>query len=526
MRVACLGRQLGELDRLLSFFGEADTEIVNNAVALVRDLPDPRRCDPAEVLAAAKDSPHSPELDALEAELVDGHRFHRAGKYDEAIERYDHVLAGLQGLGAPALEARAVAERAHSAYIDDRSDAQEWQRRALEATLRVGDDIGFARVVADKLGSVGDDSEQLVLWYGIGDAALARSGELGPVGESVLAKLKTNYGNLLRRAGRLEESMVVHEEVLRLRRHVDENSYLVGDAYFNLAASAANLERYEQARSFASEALAIWERELGPQHPRVLRALQSLVIINQHSGDTRGALEGAKQVLALSRELMGEEHRQTVLARILVGSAFENCGDRKSALQNYEAVLAIGLGDTQRAHARRSDLYLMVASVAGELGDQERTQEVLALAQAEKVHENGFSVAYNAQQAKFEMRRGELDRAEQYLQRGLQEMLAGEQVFGGYYTVYAMLNARLALRRNQPGSGLSSLAALESQYPETLRGSRRADFLWIRARLYRAAGLELRARADATAALEAYETYRCGEGFASERMAIRRWLSK
>ncbi len=527
LRVACLGRQLGEMDRLLSFFGEADKKIVDNAIALVRDLPDPRRCDPAEVLAAAaKGSPHSPKLDALEVELGDGRRFHRAGRYGEAIERYDHVLAGLEGLGAPALEARALAERAHSTYVDDRSDAEEWLRRALEATLRVGDDIAFARVVADKLGAVDGDPEQQLLWYGIGDAAVARSGERSPESESVLAKLKTNYGNALRRAARLEESLVVHEEVLRLRRHVDESSYLVGDAYYNLAASTAALERYDQANSFVSDALAIWERELGPQHPRVLRGLQSLVIIRQHSGDTRGALEGATRVLALSRELMGEKHQRTLRARIVLGNAFEHCGDRQSALQHYEAALVFDSGDTRRARGRRSDLYLLIGSVALDLGDLKRAEEVLALAEAERVHEDGFSIAYPAALAKLAWRRGELDQAEAHLQRGLQELFAGEQVFGGYYATYAMHEARIALTRNRPGRGLSSLAALGSQYPETLRGDRRADFLWVRARLHSAAGLGSRARADAIAALEAFESCRCGEGFAPERTAIRRWLSE
>ncbi len=526
LRVACLGRQLGELDRLLGFLGEADKKIVDHAIALVRDLPDPRRCDPAEVLAAAaKGSPHSPELDALEAELNDGSRFHRAGKYDEAIERYDHALAGLDGLGAPALEARAVAERAHSTYIDGRSDTPEWLGRALKATLRIGDDIAFARLAADKLGLLSDDPEELELWYGIGGAAITRSGELNHVGESVLAMLMTNYGNALRRTSRLEESLVVHEEVLRLRRHVDASSFLVGDALYNLGASAGSLERYDQARSLVGDALEIWERELGPQHPRVLRALRSLALINQYSGDTRGALRGATRVLALCRELMGEEHSETTQSRMLLGNALEHCGNRRAAVLNYNAALAIEGADTRREHAWRNSLYLMIASVEIDRRNFERAEEMLVLAAAEDAHEDGFVVFYKGVLVKLALGRGDLDTAEEYLQRGLQELFAREQVFGGYFAAYALYDARLALMRGQPGMGLSSLAALESQYPESLRGDRQADFLWIRAQLQSAAGYEGRARANALTALQVFESSACGEGFVSERAEIRSWLS-
>ena len=525
LRVACLGRQLGEVDALLGFLGEADPQVVDNAVRLVSGVPDPRTCDPAEVLVdAARGRTRSPELDALEAELAGAVRLHQAGKYAEALEVLDRLHRAAMELGDADFEAELLVQLSHTAYVDHRADAGELLREALEANLRAGRDRDFAKVAADKLGLVAAEPEERVLWLQLGEAALARSEEREGSLDSVLAKLKTNYGNGLRNSGRPREALVFHREALRLHRRVDETSYLVGDGVFNVASSLAWLERYDEAAALVREATTIWERELGPKHPRMIKAHRSLALLSKSEGDNEGALKAAREMLARSQELWGEGDRRLVDSLVIVAVIQVWMGDFVGAAEDYERALAI-----VQAHPPGPDseaLYMMYADLEVSRGNLDRGEELLGLAAAvveERSAEEPFWAEYYALRTELALRRGDLAAAQRDLDSWWARLKDQESLGSASIGYFALRAAELAVHRGRIAEGLTVLALFESQHPlPLLQPLLRGTFLWARARLLHRAGRESRARADATEALAHLEPL--GVGYEPLRADIRGWL--
>ena len=526
LRVGCLGRQLGELDALLGFLAAADPQVVDNAVRLVSGVSDPRSCDPAEVLAdAAKGRTRSPELDALEAELAGAVRLHQAGKYAEALVVLDRLHSAAQERGDAVFLAELLVQLSHTAYFDHRADAGELLREALEANLRAGRDRDFANVAADKLGLVAADPEERVLWFQLGEAALARSEEREGSLDSVRAKLKTNYGNGLRNSGRPREALAFHREALRLHRKVDESSYLVGDGSFNVAASLAWLERYDEAAELIREASAIWERELGSKHPRMIKAHRSLALISKSEGDNEGALKAAREMLALSQHLWGEEALRLVDPLVIIGVVQVWMGDFAGAAEVYARALTI-----VQAHPPGRDseaFYMMYADLEIARGNLDRGEELAKLAAGqveERAAEEPFWAEYNGMMTELALRRGDLATAQREFDRWWACLQAQESISSGSFGYVSLRAAELALHRGAIAEGLTGLALFESQHPLPLKQPLlRGMFLWARARLLHRAGREPRARADATEALMHLEPL--GVGYEPLRADIRGWLA-
>ncbi len=525
LRVACLGRQLGEIDALLDFLADGDKKVVDNAVQVVSGLPDPQACDPAAVLAeASRERPA--ELDALEQELAMAKRLHQAGKYPEALAILEPLRQEARALGDPEFEAEVQMRLSHTVYIDRGEEAGALLREALEANLRAGRDLAFARTAADQLGLVASDPEGRELWLRLGEAALDRAEADGGSRDSVLAKLKTNYGNALRNSGRLKEALVVHEEALRLRRRVDESSYLVGDSTFNVASSLATLERYDQAVALIREAIAIWERELGSQHPRMVRAHRNLAIISKLEGDNRAALSAAQEALALSERLWGKEHPRLINV-LMVVSIVQNW--QGNFVESAEAsARARAIAEVQPSKVELEPMYMQIADTEVSLGNFDRGEVFLEKARAltdDRPPEDMFWREYYGLRTEIALRRGDYVTAQGELDRAWAADKAHGSVHSGLFGYTALRAAELALHRGELGKGLSGLALFESEHPLPLKQDlMQGMLLWARARLLHRSGRDAQARVLAAEALAALGDL--GAGYEPMRQDIRAWLKE
>ncbi|MCA9713870.1 MAG: tetratricopeptide repeat protein, partial [Myxococcales bacterium] len=524
LRNACLSRQLGELDRLLDFLERADREVVNNAVAVVHGLPAPTRCDPDEVLADAdrRGGARTPELDALEATIADGRRLHHAGKYDEAIELLTPVVARLEPLDAPALLTDALVARSHSAYIDGAPEARAWLREALAATVKTGNERSFAKVAADQLGLDDRDEAARALWLELGEAALARAGG----DDSVRAKLLNNYGNALRRHVSAAEARVVFEQVLELRRRDPDGPELIADALFNLGAVSATLLEDARALELVEEAAAIWRRELGPQHPRMVTALRSVAVLSLMVGDYEAASAGIDESLELAAQVFRADHPRLADLHSVRGMIVTWVGDLERARAEFVTALAIYERDPGAHEESRALLWRSIAELEVERGALDEARESMERALAcfrerppPEAEFWGFALHVEARIA---ARRGDFEAAARALDAGrATEAFVERNVL--LRAEYELMQAEVELGRGRIEDGLAVVARMRGEFARSLRiPINRARVEFVAARLLAAAGREAEAL---VAAEEARAAFRRIGGEYSTASEVDAWIA-
>jgi tetratricopeptide (TPR) repeat protein len=528
LRGDCFSRHLRDLDRLLTIYSDPDPKVVDNAVALIKSLPSARDCDPAEVLSAvAAEPPLTPELAELDAKISEARLINRVRRTDQAIELLDQTLAQLDEHDAPRVRARALVTRANAAYLDHRKDTQQWLTLALEATLRSGDDRRFAESVADQLGHVGRDPEARELWRALGEAALARHGG----DEPSRAKLLTNYGNALREDNNPAAAAVAHREALELRRREAGAEFLVADALFNLSADYATLERDDEATVLLTEAVKIWRRELGPEHPRMIGALRNLAIFNMYAADYERAQEIAQEAYELARRTHGEGKPQLVPALLLVANLHARLGDAEQALNTYRRALEIGRLSPEHRPDRDIELYIGIATIESDRRDYRAAdaaiQRALEAGGDQLPPNDLFWLAKHLMDAGIALGRGDLDAAEEAQSRALDAFRGSDHIHSIVYGDIALTSAEIDHHRGRYARALTTLQALVYERPLALKHpSARAHFHTTLARIFAPEALDrpVQARAHAEAALA--DLAALGSVFEPRRAELRRWLAE
>ncbi|MEZ4380586.1 MAG: serine/threonine-protein kinase [Nannocystaceae bacterium] len=522
LRVACLDRQLDELERLLDFLASADREIVNNALAVVRGLPGPERCDPAEVIAAASRRETSPEIEALEARIADAKRLHRAGKYTAAVELLDPVVARLEELGAKEVLAEALTTRSHSAYVDSFADSDARLRRAMAATLAAGDDRRFAMVVADRLGLERGDEAARELWLALGEAAIERYGG----SDSTRAKLLNNYGNGLRASGHADRGIAVFEEVVRLHRRGDDPA-LVADALFNLGTCYVSLDDQERAQALIAEAVEIWQRELGPQHPRMVVALQVLAYSATQLADYDAALASGYEAVALGEAIHRRGHPRMIQIRGLISTVENLRGDFTAALRAADEAL-VELAESDHPDPPNvSYMQLARGVILFEGGDVDGAVEVLAQAREvlEEPRPENDELAFHldVNDARVAAARGDVAAAEAAMAaaRPIFEVLGkGNKAIAAGYLI---TRAEVELAAGRIDEGLATVETIRSELRRPLVHPSNVGRLgFIEARLLAAAGRE--AEAVAAARRSALVLRQLGGDYRRWEAEVEAWL--
>ncbi|MBK9754046.1 MAG: serine/threonine protein kinase [Nannocystis sp.] len=523
-RMVCLDRQLRDLDRVLDFLAAPDPKIIDNAIALVRDLPAPAKCDAAAALTAAASSATlaAPELARLDEAITHARLLYRAGKYTQAIDELQPIIARLQELNDPKLLVRALTARAQAGYIDSRPESQTWNTAALEAALRTGDDARFADIAANQLGLVGAEAPARELWLRLGEAALQRHGG----DDSTQAKLLTNYGNALRNDGRVKDAEVAHRAALELRRRDPDSPTLLADALFNVSAVLSTQERIPEALPLAHEAIDIWTRELGPQHPRMVTALSNLAVMAKRNADYDDATDLATRALDLSRTLRGEQHPDVGQQYALVASIENWRGDFVAAGEHFDRALAILKAAGPARAERTAGIFLTAASYRVDAGDLAGAEALLDDAlKLDTKYPPGhpFWTGEASTRVQIALARGQLDTAERELQRERALLARSEQPDLLARLYLALYQAELDLHRNRIKEGLAVLEPLASEHPRELKHPyNRAQLEFLRARLLWQADRQREALSAAEQARALYVSL--ATGFAPRAAEVNAWI--
>ena len=143
--------------------------------------------------------------------------------------------------------------------------------------------------------------------------AIEMAEDLGPDGLSEVAYIRNIRGYIQYQRGRYREALDDMVAALAAQRGIyDGDSIDLVGSLNNVGGMMLELERYDEARAYIEETLALLGRIYeGEDHPSISRAKLHLARIALARGDTATAVAGFEESAALMRDQLGPDNPYT-----------------------------------------------------------------------------------------------------------------------------------------------------------------------------------------------------------------------
>jgi len=379
LRMQCLGRRLGELDALGELFAAADADVVENAVQAAAALAPLDGCANAEALSSVVRSPEDPRVaervEAVRADVARAKALGSAGKYVDGREVARAAVDASAKLGYPPLEAEALLEL--GLLLENASDPKEAEATlygAVQAAERARDEEVKARAWMQLVFVVGYQQarhEDGLRLADLADAVIDRVGS----GDLLRARVSSLRGDVLLAQGRRDEALGHQQRALEIyERELGPDHPDVARALEQLGAALEEHGRYDDALGRYERALAIWERALGADHPRLAVCLNNISVVYSDQERWEEALVYSRRALQLLERALGGDHRR--VADLLVNLAnalhgLERLDEAREQLERAHRILERAYG------ADHPSVASVLNNLGNLLGDQGRPREAL-----------------------------------------------------------------------------------------------------------------------------------------------------
>jgi Tfp pilus assembly protein PilF/predicted Ser/Thr protein kinase len=427
LRMACLDERLQHVRATVDVLARADETVVKKAVEAVANLPTLERCADVDALTASIPPPEDPEVAkrvaALDEQLVQAEALEKTGKYAEGLLLVDAVATEGASLQYEPLLVRAwFRQGGLQNFTGNYELAEATLERAYESAVGQNMLIEAAKVSRLLVSVVGyrlarhQDGRR----WAKDAKPLARAAGM----DDVLADYLNNLGLVVHSEGKYEEARSYLEQALAIRERVlgpDHPS--VAASLINLGNVAVEEAKYDDARGYYERALAIHEQALGPEHPHVAVSLNNLGGVAAKHGKLEEARAYFEQALAIYEKALGLEHPHVAASLNNLGNVAWTQGKHEDARGYHERALAIREKVLGPEHPDVAESFNNLGVVALALGKHEdaRSYHERALALREKVlgpeHPDvAVSIANVGEVAYSE---GKYEEARAYLERAL-----------------------------------------------------------------------------------------------------------
>ncbi|MDC0718056.1 serine/threonine-protein kinase [Nannocystis bainbridge] len=271
LRMACLQHRLRDLDALLELLGQADKQVVKRAAEAVAGLPGLQGCADAEALRsgalASRPVADPARSEALRERLRAARAKVNAGKSKDALAELEATATEALALDDPSLTAAAR----HALARAQREAGNDELARTTEAAA-------IWQAVADR-----DDE---TLWDGLLSQMFVVGYKLGRKAEA--------------------QPWVDHAEALLRRRGQPDRERAQWLHQVGMIAIAAGDNAGAEAP--VSEAIALYEKVYGPEHPRLVNLVNVLGASKLRGGHYREAQQLFERAVALDEQAHGAGH--------------------------------------------------------------------------------------------------------------------------------------------------------------------------------------------------------------------------
>jgi len=175
--------------------------------------------------------------------------------------------------------------------------------------------------------------------------------------------------------GRYQEAIPLAKRALAIReKALGPEHPRVAASLNNLAALYKALGDYARAEPLYKRALAIREKVLGPEHPRVAESLNNLAVLYYSLGDHARAAPLFKRALAIREKALGPEHPYVATSLNNLARLYETLGDYARAEPLYKRALAIDEKVLGKDHPSVGTYLNNLAALYYSLGDYARAE--------------------------------------------------------------------------------------------------------------------------------------------------------
>ncbi|MEX1363742.1 MAG: tetratricopeptide repeat protein [Nannocystaceae bacterium] len=360
LRMSCLRRRQQHLRATVDELAAAKPAAVERAVQAVTSLPPLSRCADIEALAAEvpppEDSAVAQRVAELDAQLVDAAAKHEAGEYDHALAVARAVVTEAEALGYEPLIARGRLRQGRLEYrVADYEGAVESFESAYEVALthRMIDEASDAATrLVRVLGAPLSRHEQARRWTAHAEPLSHAAGT-----DAARALYLDSLGYLAHHEGQYDEARDSFERALAIQqRSLGPDHPKVATVLKGLGLVAKDQGELLEAYDYQSRALSIIEQSLGPDHPEVGGCLQALGTFKYAQGEIEQAGELFEQGLAIYEQAYGPDHPQVSGMLSNLGLVAQSNYQLQEARRYFERGLAIetrtlGLDSVQRGYS-------------------------------------------------------------------------------------------------------------------------------------------------------------------------------
>jgi tetratricopeptide (TPR) repeat protein len=364
-RMQCLAGRRRSLRSLAGELARIDAASIANATEAAGKLPLIASCADPEYLSTRIEPPTDPavaaQVEELESILSRAEQLQELGRYEQGLAAARMAFEGTAGLGYPPLEGHA---RLRLGMLQLAGAEYEPAEDNLEQAYFIARTAGANEVAFQA-------ATQLVFLLGY---HLSRLDDAGDWGRHVQAELpwvtaEAEQANSINTLGVLAFLQGKHEEAIALCRR----------------------------------ALVIWERVLGPEHPRLADALDNIGVMLHAHGKWEEAIDLHRRSLAISEQALGAEHPHVVYPLVNLAGALYRQARYEEAAVYYRRALTIVEDALGSEHPDASHALIGLALVHLRHG---RGAEALPLAErASAVLEKNDASPENLAEAQFVLAR-------------------------------------------------------------------------------------------------------------------------
>ncbi|MDC0667378.1 serine/threonine-protein kinase [Nannocystis radixulma] len=421
-RMACLGQRKAALAEAGALLAERDPSVAVHAMELTYKLPAIGRCSDLVALQAEVPPPDDPDVkrrvDDVEEGLTRVVSLEHIGRTSQATELADQLLAEAETIDYKPLLARALLYRGRLSL--NRTAMVEPQFEMLQAALHTALAARVDEVAAEAMahmlfvrGRLPGGAARALEDLGHYSAFIARLSNPG----HLQGLLLNNAAVVTFASGDVEGARKLYAEALAVKRASNAAQLEIAYHLTNLAI----LEEDVDTRAHdMSEAVRIFERELGPAHPQTIEAritaslysrnpetarrilrpgcdalvrfspddpvprARCLAVLGYHASEA-GDSDESRQVLRQAASLLASERFDGDLIRgvdvaLIRGFAALEGGDHELAVEELRHTLADSQGDSWWRQREAAELQLVLGLHLRALGDRAGAAEALRAA--------------------------------------------------------------------------------------------------------------------------------------------------
>jgi eukaryotic-like serine/threonine-protein kinase len=344
---ACLDEHYDALDALLQQLEQPDATVIQQAATATASLPLVRACTDENRLRHRTELPSDPGMRErvrdLRGRLSQASAAQATGRHGLALQHAQAVLEEAMSLPwAPlATEAKlavAVAHDVQGRYEDARG---RYEEVFVEAGASARDELALraSTALVDTVGARLARPEEGLHWGRLSRMLVDR---LDLPDDLAVAELLNNLANVHASMGVFDEAQALHEKALAIREKE------LGPEHPKLAASLNNFATvrygvgaFEDARILLERAVAIRQRALGPEHPSVASNLSNLATVHQTMNELDDAKALHERALAIQERTLGLEHPDVAMSLNNLAALYRVMGAYDEAKSIHERAIVI-----------------------------------------------------------------------------------------------------------------------------------------------------------------------------------------